>query len=147
VPTPKEINEGKISPQNIERALYALHFDGLLVLENAVNHPHLDTLNETIVKNAVYITSLGDESPYNYRRGSCPIYEAKFIGNIQQDPTLRKDLFFRDVFLKSSPFFHFRERHGNEFDSNRNAIRAGNGTQLFLTPRTGKLFKINELAH
>ena len=71
-PTPKETNEGKLSPQHVERALYALHFDALVV-QNAVDHTHLDTLNETMLKNAAYIASLGDENPYNYHKGKFPV--------------------------------------------------------------------------
>lgn len=68
-PTKKEIKEGRLSSHNIERALYALHFDGLVVLEDAVDHAHLDALNKVMVKDAAYLQSLGDAGPYNYHKG------------------------------------------------------------------------------
>jgi len=73
-PSPKELREGKLLPQNIERALYALHFDGLVVLENVIDHAHLNMLNEAMVKDTVYLASLGEESPYNYHRGTSEAY-------------------------------------------------------------------------
>jgi hypothetical protein len=73
-PTPKEIDERKLSPQNVERALYALHFDGIVILQNIIDHAHLDALNEVMVKDAVYIAGLGDKSPYNYHKGTSPFF-------------------------------------------------------------------------
>ena len=70
VPSAKEVWTKKLSPQNIERALYALHYDGLVVLENVVDHVHLDKLNETMVQEADYLSCLGENSPYNYHKGS-----------------------------------------------------------------------------
>jgi hypothetical protein len=74
-PTPNEHKQRKLSPQNVERALYALHFDGLVVLEDAVDHSHLDKLNEQMVKDAAYLTSLDDASPYNYHKGPFSPYQ------------------------------------------------------------------------
>lgn len=71
-PNPIELKEKKLSAQNIERALYALHFDGLVVLEDAADHSHLDKLNEQMVKDAAYLSSLDDASPYNYHKGTIP---------------------------------------------------------------------------
>ena len=70
IPSVKERSEKKLSPQNIERALYALHYDGLVVLENAVDHEHLDKLNARMVDEATYLSSLGENSPYNYHKGA-----------------------------------------------------------------------------
>ena len=67
-PSSKEITEGRLSPQNIEGALYALNFDGLVV-ENVVNYNHLDTLKVAMVNDATYLASLGDSSPYNCHKG------------------------------------------------------------------------------
>jgi hypothetical protein len=101
-PTPTELKEKKLSSQNIERALYALHFDGLVVVEDVVDHSHLDKLNDQMVKDAAYLASLDDASPYNYHKGILPSLKITDVpGNIQQDPPPRKDLFFRDIFLSS----------------------------------------------
>ena len=68
-PTAEEVRRGRLANQNIERALYALHFDGLVVLENVVDHAHLDILNAAMVKDAEYLQSLGDAGPFNYHKG------------------------------------------------------------------------------
>jgi hypothetical protein len=106
IPSPKELSEKKLSAQNIERALYALHFDGLVVLNNVVDHAHLDKLNTRMVADAAYLSSLGDKSPYNYHKGVFVVV-ALIIGNIQQDPPPVKELFFRDIFLSLPPFLQF----------------------------------------
>jgi len=73
-PTPREIHESKLSSQNVERALYALHFDGLVVLENVVDHTHLSILNDAMAKDTEFLASLGEESPYNYHQGTSTYY-------------------------------------------------------------------------
>jgi hypothetical protein len=102
IPSSKELSEKKLSPQNIERALYALHYDGLVVLENVVDHTHLDKLNTRMMEEASYLSSLGEKSPYNYHKGVF-IVIALIIGNIQQDPPPVKEFFFRDIFLSHTP--------------------------------------------
>jgi hypothetical protein len=74
-PTPSELKQRKLSAQNVERALYALHFGGLVVLEDAVDHTHLDKVNEQMVKDAAYLASLDDASPYNYHKGTFSPYQ------------------------------------------------------------------------
>jgi hypothetical protein len=68
-PTTEELAEGKLTARNLERAIYALHFDGLLVLENVVNHGHLDELNTYMLRDTQYVADLGENSPYNYHKG------------------------------------------------------------------------------
>ena len=64
-PSAKELHEGKLSPQNIERALYALHFDGLVVVENVIDQAYLNVLNRAMVTDTVHLASVGEEeSPY-----------------------------------------------------------------------------------
>ena len=79
-PSPKELREGKLLPQNIERALYALNFDGLVVLENVIDHAHLNVLNEAMLTDTPYLASLGEESPYNYHKGTSKDYIYKLQG-------------------------------------------------------------------
>ncbi|KAL5347757.1 hypothetical protein ACLOAV_007166 [Pseudogymnoascus australis] len=85
--SPEEKAAGVLSWKNLELANRALHHDGLVVLENAIEHSKLDFLNEKMVADA-RILQVAEDSPYNYNRG-----------NIQQDPPLVRKFFDRDIFL------------------------------------------------
>lgn len=86
--SPEEALLGKLIPQNLERATRAIHRDGLVVLENVIEHHHLDKLNHKMLDDAKKLQDLGDNSPYNYNKG-----------NIQQDPPLTKEFFTPDIFM------------------------------------------------
>jgi hypothetical protein len=92
-PGAAELAAGKFTSQNLEKALIALHQDGLVVLENVVDLQHLEKLNAVMTKDAKTLSSRGDDSPFNYHKG-----------NIQQDPPLTDKFFFEDIYLSSSPF-------------------------------------------
>ncbi|EON69018.1 hypothetical protein W97_08276 [Coniosporium apollinis CBS 100218] len=83
-----ELNSGRLNDQNLEIATRALHRDGLVVLENMVDHAKLDKLNEKMVKDAYELQSRGEDSPYNYNRG-----------NIQQDPPLTASCWEPSIFV------------------------------------------------
>ncbi|KAM0748325.1 hypothetical protein T439DRAFT_304717 [Meredithblackwellia eburnea MCA 4105] len=85
-PSALERSAGKLSPRNQQTALEALHRDGLLMLEDMVDHDHLDKLNVRMIEDAYTLRDRKD-SPYNYNRG-----------NIQQDPPAEPELFFSDIF-------------------------------------------------
>ncbi|CCX05062.1 phytanoyl-CoA dioxygenase [Pyronema domesticum] len=91
IPSPAELESKQLSPQNLEKALTALHKDGLVVLENVIPLSQLEALNKIMVADAKILSSRGDDSPFNYHKG-----------NIQQDPPLTDDLFFPDIYL--NPF-------------------------------------------
>lgn len=86
-PTASEIEQGALSQRHLEIATRALHRDGLVVLEDMVRHSTLDKLNEKMVQDAYDLQSRKD-SPFNYHKG-----------NIQQDPLLTKEYFFKEVFV------------------------------------------------
>lgn len=69
-PTPQELSEQRLSWRNLELATRALHRDGLVVIENAVEHAKLDVLNQKMVQDALVLQSAGDNSPYNFHKGS-----------------------------------------------------------------------------
>ncbi|KZF23021.1 phytanoyl-CoA dioxygenase family protein [Xylona heveae TC161] len=83
-----ELAAGKLSWQNLELATRALHRDGLVVLEDVIGMPELNTLNEKMVKDALELQARNDDSPYNYNKG-----------NIQQDPPLTPPYFSPSIFL------------------------------------------------
>ena len=65
----EEVSEGKLTWKNLESAVRALHRDGLVVLENVIEEPQLDTLNKKMVKDALTLQSKGENMPYNYNKG------------------------------------------------------------------------------
>jgi hypothetical protein len=70
--SPEEKAQGGLTWKNLELANRALHHDGLVVLENAISHKKLDLLNQKMVDDAKMLQAKGDESPYNYNKGSVP---------------------------------------------------------------------------
>lgn len=85
-PSASEIKNRSLSQSNLEIATRALSRDGLVVLEDLVDHSILDKLNEKMVQDAYELQSRKD-SPFNYHKG-----------NIQQDPLMTKEYFFEEVF-------------------------------------------------
>lgn len=65
----EELVSGMLSWQNLELATRALHRDGLVVLEDVIDHKKLDKLNSKMKEDAQMLQSLGDASPFNYNKG------------------------------------------------------------------------------
>lgn len=86
-PTSTELKNGALGRQNLEIAIRALTRDGLVVVEDLVDHAILDRLNEKMVKDAYELQSRKD-SPYNYNKG-----------NIQQDPPMTEEFFHDDIYI------------------------------------------------
>lgn len=68
-PTRFEVKAGKLSPQNFEIAIRALHEDRLIVVENVFDHMKLSKLNERMVKDAYELQARKKNSPYNITEG------------------------------------------------------------------------------
>ena len=51
-PSPEEVTEGQLGPRNLEKAVRALHEDGLVVISKAIPHDDLDHLNVKMVDDA-----------------------------------------------------------------------------------------------
>jgi hypothetical protein len=54
---------------NLELATRALHRDGLVVLQDVIEHSKLDHLNTTMIEDALKLQALGDAGPFNYNKG------------------------------------------------------------------------------
>lgn len=65
----EEVSERKLTWENLERAVRALHRDGLVVLENVIEKSKLDTLNKKMLRDALTLQSKGENMPYNYNKG------------------------------------------------------------------------------
>ncbi|GKZ18225.1 hypothetical protein AbraIFM66951_000398 [Aspergillus brasiliensis] len=87
-PSTTEIQNARLSPQNLEVAMRSLHRDGLVVVENAIPHDSLDRLNGKMVEDAYTLQSKKGDSPFNYNPG-----------NIQQDAPPVLEHFDSHIFL------------------------------------------------
>ncbi|KUL83465.1 hypothetical protein ZTR_10936 [Talaromyces verruculosus] len=87
-PSNLEIQNGRLSSQNLEIAIRSLHQDGLVVVEDAIPHDVLDHLNEKMVQDAYTLQARKADSPYNYNPG-----------NIQQDAPPVKKYFASSIFM------------------------------------------------
>ncbi|EMD69675.1 hypothetical protein GGP41_001187 [Bipolaris sorokiniana] len=87
VPSASEIKNGALGQRNLEIAIRALARDGLVVLEDIVNHAVLDRLNEKMVQDAYELQARKD-SPFNYNKG-----------NIQQDPPMTEGWFSNEIYI------------------------------------------------
>jgi hypothetical protein len=67
--SPQEVSEKSLSWKNLELATRALHRDGLVVLENVIDHAKLDFLNNKMVEDSLVLQAAGEASPYNYNKG------------------------------------------------------------------------------
>ncbi|KAJ7982777.1 phytanoyl-CoA dioxygenase family protein [Mycena polygramma] len=83
-----EINAGQLDWRKVEIATRALRRDGLVVLEDLIEHENLDKLNQKMVEDAYALQALGDDGPFNYNKG-----------NIQQDPPLTKKWWDPSIFI------------------------------------------------
>jgi hypothetical protein len=93
VPSPAELKNGLLSQRNLELAVRALSRDGLVVLEDVVDHDTLDHLNLKMVEDAYELQARKD-SPFNYNKG-----------NIQQDPPMTKQWFSEQIYTsKPKPY-------------------------------------------
>lgn len=95
--SPDEVRRGRLTENNLEIAVRSVLQDGLVVVENAIDHGVLDKLNEKMVEDAKYLRSLGDKGPFNYNQG-----------NLQQDaPPVRK-YFDPSIFLSMIVRLHWK---------------------------------------
>jgi hypothetical protein len=87
VPSATEVKAGKLNQRNLEIATRAISRDGLVVLEDMVDHAVLDRLNEKMVQDALELQARKD-SPFNYNKG-----------NIQQDPPMTQEWFSDEIYV------------------------------------------------
>lgn len=87
VPSASELENGALGQRNLEIAIRALARDGLVVVEDMVNHAVLDRLNKKMVQDAYELQARKD-SPFNYNKG-----------NIQQDPPMTEEWFSNEIFI------------------------------------------------
>lgn len=80
--------QGKLSQRNKQAALEALHHDGVVVLENAIDPGILDRLNERMSHDSRTLIDRGTDGPFNYN-----------LGNLQQSPPYELASFSPSIFF------------------------------------------------
>ncbi len=88
-PSSSEKVQGQLSQRHKQAALEALHDDGVVVLEDAIDPALLDRLNERMSRDTRTLIDRGTEGPFNYN-----------LGNLQQSPP------YELAALSPSVFFH-----------------------------------------
>ena len=83
-----EVEAGQLAERNLEKAVRHMLYDGLVVVEDAIDHDALDKLNSKMVDDALVLRDRKENSPYNYNRG-----------NLQQDAPPVKEHFDPRIFL------------------------------------------------
>ena len=87
-----EVCAGRLTERNLEQAVRSVIKDGLVVVEDAIAHHHLDELNTKMLEDSMYLSGLGEGSPFNYNKG-----------NLQQDAPPTKKYFEPSIFLSKPP--------------------------------------------
>ncbi|KAK6845668.1 hypothetical protein PG995_015778 [Apiospora arundinis] len=93
-PTRAEIARGALDARNLEKAVRALHLNGLVVVKDVVPHHAIDLLNEKMVQDALVLQARGEDGPFNYNQG-----------NLQLDPPPIAKYFIPSIFT-SKPHRH-----------------------------------------
>lgn len=83
-----EAQAGRLSERNLEIAVRHVLKDGLVVIENAIDHKVLDELNRKMVQDAIFLANKKEGNPFNYNKG-----------NIQQDAPPVKKYFDPSIFM------------------------------------------------
>ncbi|KAK8861894.1 phytanoyl-CoA dioxygenase [Apiospora arundinis] len=86
-PTRAEIARGALDARNLEKAVRALHLNGLVVVKDVVPHHAIDLLNEKMVQDALVLQARGEDGPFNYNQG-----------NLQLDPPPIAKYFIPSIF-------------------------------------------------
>lgn len=86
-----EVRQGRLSERNLELAVRHLYEDGLVVVEDVIDHEVLDHLNYKMVEDAMLLSGRGENSPFNYNRS-----------NIQQDAPPIGKYFDPSIFFSKS---------------------------------------------
>lgn len=69
-PSKPETTNGALESRNLEKAVSAIHRDGLVVVENVFPHDILDHLNKKMVEDARTLQARGEDGPFNYNLGN-----------------------------------------------------------------------------
>ena len=83
---PEELAAGKLTDAHVEKAITAIRVDGYVILENVINHDHLDMLRERMDADSQILINAK-------KWGGA----GKLIGHLQQGPPPYAPYIFRDI--------------------------------------------------
>lgn len=86
--SPEEVRQGRLTERNLELAVRHLYEDGLVVVEDVIDHEVLDHLNHKMVDDAMLLSGRGENSPFNYNKS-----------NLQQDAPPVREYFDPSIFF------------------------------------------------
>lgn len=84
----EEVSCGRLSERNLETAIRHIYHDGLVVVEDVIDHDVLDRLNHKMVQDALLLSGRRENSPFNYNKS-----------NLQQDAPPVGQYFEPSIFL------------------------------------------------
>ncbi|KAJ7698891.1 hypothetical protein B0H17DRAFT_1328361 [Mycena rosella] len=90
-PSTAEKGKGRLDQRHLQKALEALHKDGIVVVEDVVDHAAIDKLNARMIKDTRVLMDRGHDGPFNYN-----------LGNLQQSPPFEVENFHPNIFF--NPF-------------------------------------------
>ena len=104
--TKAEATRGELESRNLEKAVGAVHRDGLVVVEDVIPHEILDHLNKKMVQDARALQARGEDGPFNYN-----------LGNLQLDPPPVAEYFNPSIFTSkhSSAVFNYLVNASNSW--------------------------------
>jgi hypothetical protein len=68
-PSAQEVAAGRLEARTVQKSLEALAHDGLVVVEDVVDHAAIDALNAVMVRDAAVLMARGKDGPFNYNLG------------------------------------------------------------------------------
>lgn len=126
----------RLNQRNVERALEALHKDGLVVVEDVVDTASIDRLNARMEADTRTLMARGEDGPFNYN-----------LGNLQQSPPYEAELFAPTIFTNPIAIqltnAYLGEGPTMSFISSNSAVKAEVGQPVhsdadFMHPQVGR---------
>lgn len=84
----EEKQSRRLNQRSMQTSLEALHRDGIVIIEDAVNKSTIDALNERMEIDTRILIERGEQGPFNYN-----------LGNLQQSPPFELSTFAPDIFV------------------------------------------------
>lgn len=109
--SPKERAQGKLDAEQVERAVQAIERDGVVVLEDVVPLPIIETLRDKLLEDVQKLIARTD-GPFNWVRG-----------NVQQDPPPFPPYLFREVMVNE---YAIQVTHAILGNGLKNGLYSGN---------------------
>lgn len=78
--SPEEVKTNALSWRNLEIATRALHRDGIVILQDVIDHSKLGFLNDKMLGDAELLQKADYPIPYNFHKGFAATFFRPFVG-------------------------------------------------------------------